>query len=76
MHPAITQALAEARIADLHREAAQSRLARIAASRRPGVRTVIAKRLAAVRLVVAGWVSDRTQPISVQPVCCPACSPA
>jgi hypothetical protein len=39
MHPALTQALSEARIADLHREAAHRRLARMAAA---SARTVAA----------------------------------
>jgi hypothetical protein len=73
MHPALTQALAEAHIADRHREAARHRLVRMAAADRPGIRPVMARRLAAVRLVVAGRVSDRTQPISAPSACCPIC---
>lgn len=71
MHHAFTQALSEAHMADLHREAAHYRLTHAAAPRAPGVRTHVATRLAAVRLVVAGWVSERSQP-DCYSGCCPA----
>lgn len=72
MHPYTAQALSDAHIADLHRAAAHRRLTRTAAPHRPWVRTAMAGRLAAVRLAIAGWITDRTQPVSAEPTCCPA----
>ena len=70
MPPELVQALARNRIADLHREASQHRLARTA-PRRPGLWSAHGARVLAVRATAAGWIA-RTRPTAAEPACCPS----
>ena len=71
MHPYTAEVLSQAHIADLHRAAARDRRARTVTPHRRGIRTAMADRVGAVRLAVAGWITDRTQPAPAEPACCP-----
>ena len=76
MHPDIAFALTEARIADLHRDAARHRLARTAGPR-PAARRSIRDTWTAARTGAAGWIAARSHTTrsdiaAADPVCCPA----
>jgi hypothetical protein len=75
MHPETAIALTEARIADLHRDAAQQRLARTAAPRNTARRT-IRDAWATALTGAAGWNAVRSRTArptaSADPGCCPA----
>ena len=72
MHPALIEALSEARITDLHREAAHHRLARTAAAERPRTRTAVHRRLAAIRLAAIRLAAVRLAAVGrvdhIQPI--------
>lgn len=73
MHPDIDYAVAQARIADLHRTAAQHRLARLGHPASP-VRRRLGDRLLAARRASADWLTARRRAAEAccptQPVCC------
>jgi hypothetical protein len=65
MHPDITHALAHARISDLHREAAQRRLARQAAPRHTNT---IRDTWIPARSTAAAWIIERSRQTAT--ACC------
>jgi hypothetical protein len=72
MNPTIAQAVAEARIADLHREAAARRLSRRMAAR-PSAGITMRNQWSAVRRATATWIAaHKPTPAQTNAACCVA----
>jgi hypothetical protein len=73
MQPVIVQAVAEARIADLHRKASTRRRIRLAAAR-PGIGITVRNMWWTGRRAVAGWTAANSpvRATTSDPACCAA----
>jgi hypothetical protein len=73
MEPTIAQAVAAARIADRHREAAARRRSRAAAPR-PAIALALRTTWSTGRRLAAGWIADHRplRSTTPEPACCAA----